>query len=53
MEVQDCVNEATSVDIVKEAGVNLKDLMENLRWKFDEVLIRSWLRGSFCSLVGI
>ena len=51
--MQDCVNEVTSMDIVKEAGVNLKGLMENLWWKLDEVLIRSWLRGSFRSLMGI
>ncbi|KIM53074.1 hypothetical protein SCLCIDRAFT_32138 [Scleroderma citrinum Foug A] len=46
IEVQDCVNEVTAMEIIKEAGTSLKSLMENVRWKLDEVFIRTWLRDA-------
>jgi len=51
IEVQDCVNEVSAMEIVREAGTSLKSLMENVRWKLDEVLVRTWLRGSILPLL--
>ena len=45
IEIHDCANEVTGMDIVPEATSNLRNLMESVRWKFGEVLIRAWLRG--------
>ncbi|KAL4068578.1 exocyst complex component Sec5-domain-containing protein [Scleroderma yunnanense] len=46
IEMQDRVNEVTSMEITKEAGVSLESFMENSRWKLGEVLIRTWLRDA-------
>lgn len=45
IEIQDCANEVTGMDIVPEASSSLRNLVESARWKFGDVLIRVWLRG--------
>ncbi|KIJ63178.1 hypothetical protein HYDPIDRAFT_93197 [Hydnomerulius pinastri MD-312] len=46
IEVQDCVNEVTGMEILGEAGVSLRNLMESARWRFGDVLIHAWLRDA-------
>ncbi|KAF9239346.1 exocyst complex component Sec5-domain-containing protein [Melanogaster broomeanus] len=38
IEIQDCVNEVTGMEIVVDAGASLKNLMESARWRFDAKL---------------
>jgi exocyst complex component 2 len=44
-EIQETVNELNSMEISNEASVNLKSLLESVKWKFDDVLINTWIRG--------
>ena len=46
-EIQDSVNEINGMDISSEASASLKALLESARWKFEDILIQSWLRGAF------
>lgn len=43
-EVQDCVTEISALEL-GEGGL-VKGLMESVRWRFDDVLVRSWLRDA-------
>ncbi|KAG2066032.1 hypothetical protein BDR04DRAFT_1082425 [Suillus decipiens] len=43
-EVQDCVTEIGALEL-GEGGL-VKGLMESARWRFDDVLVRSWLRDA-------
>ncbi|KAI9568121.1 exocyst complex component Sec5-domain-containing protein [Boletus coccyginus] len=45
-EIQDCASEVTGMDIVHEAGSNLRNLVESARWKFGDILVRVWLRDA-------
>lgn len=49
-EIQDCASEVTGMDIVHEAGSNLRNLVESARWKFGDILVRVWLRGCLLEL---
>ncbi|KAH7882412.1 exocyst complex component Sec5-domain-containing protein [Phlebopus sp. FC_14] len=46
VEIQDCVNEVTSMEIIAEANVILRNLVESARWRFEDVLIHAWLRDA-------
>ncbi|KIJ14534.1 hypothetical protein PAXINDRAFT_100026 [Paxillus involutus ATCC 200175] len=46
IEFQDCVNEVTGMEIVAEASSSLRNLMENARWGFGDVLVHAWLRDA-------
>jgi exocyst complex component 2 len=43
-EVQDCVTEISALEL-GESGL-LKGLVESVRWRFEDVLVRSWMRGT-------
>ena len=45
VEVQDCVNDINALDISNEVTNGLKSLTESLKWRFEDVLMREWLRG--------
>ena len=45
VEVQDCVNDITALEISNEVTNGLKSLTESLKWRFEDVLTREWLRG--------
>lgn len=45
IEIQDCANEMTGMDIVPDASSSLGNLVESARWKFGDILVRAWLRG--------
>lgn len=53
-EIQENVNEVNLMEINtgsnNEVGAILKELVESVRWKFEDVLITAWLRGrsNFC-----
>lgn len=42
-EVQDCVTEIGALEL-GEGGL-VKGLVESMRWRFEDILVRSWLRG--------
>ncbi|KAJ3551008.1 hypothetical protein NM688_g4954 [Phlebia brevispora] len=43
-EIQESVNEINGMEISSEATSSLKSLLESARWKFEEILIQSWIR---------
>lgn len=43
-EVQDCVAEVGALELGE--GSLVKGLVESVRWRFDDVLVRSWLRDA-------
>lgn len=45
-EVQDCVTEIGALEL-GEGGL-VKGLVESMRWRFEDVLVRSWLRDANC-----
>ena len=45
VEVQDCVNDINALEISNEVTNGLKSLTESLKWRFEDVLTRDWLRG--------
>lgn len=42
-EVNDCVTEVNALEL-GEGGL-VKGLVESVRWRFEDVLVRSWIRG--------
>lgn len=44
-EVQDSVNEVNGMDISGDAASGLRNLMESIRWRFEDILTHAWLRG--------
>ena len=46
-EIQDCVNEANGMEISVEVTSGLKSLLESVRWRFEDILTRAWLRGKY------
>lgn len=44
-EIQESVNELNGMDISNEASQNLKSLLESAKWRFNDILVTSWLRG--------
>lgn len=50
-EIVDTTGEITNVDIGNEVSTGLKNLLESTRWKFEDVLIHAWTRGSSVNLV--
>ena len=48
-EIQDSVNDVTGMDITSEATSSLKALLESARWKFQDILVSTWLRGQCCT----
>ncbi|EGO29432.1 hypothetical protein SERLADRAFT_445247 [Serpula lacrymans var. lacrymans S7.9] len=45
-EIQDGVNEVNAMEIPGEASSSLKNLMESVRWRFEDTLIQAWLRDA-------
>ncbi|KAH7915050.1 exocyst complex component Sec5-domain-containing protein [Hygrophoropsis aurantiaca] len=45
-EIQDCVSEVNGMEILSEASVVLRNLLESVRWRFENTLTHSWLRDS-------
>ncbi|KAJ7145330.1 exocyst complex component sec5 [Mycena crocata] len=45
-EVQETVNELNSMEISNEAASGLKSLLESAKWRFEDLLITSWLRDA-------
>lgn len=45
-EIQDNVNEVKGMEISSETGNILKGLLESARWRFVDILVQAWLRGS-------
>ncbi|OJA13320.1 hypothetical protein AZE42_08619 [Rhizopogon vesiculosus] len=43
-EVQDCVTEISALELGENGLV--KGLMESVRWRFEDVLVRSWMRDA-------
>lgn len=46
-DIQETVNELNAMEISNEAALGLKSLLESARWRFEDVLVAAWLRGSF------
>jgi exocyst complex component 2 len=44
-ELGEFVNDITAVDLSSEATSGLRNLLDIVRWKFQEVLCDSWLNG--------
>lgn len=45
-EVQDSVNELNGMEISNEVSSGLKSLLESTKWRFEDILINAWLRGT-------
>lgn len=46
-EVQETVNEIAALEISSEVSANTKGFLESTRWKFEDILIHTWLRGDY------
>jgi exocyst complex component 2 len=44
-DIQDTVNELNLMEISNETSASLKNLLESVKWRFEDVLVASWLRG--------
>lgn len=44
-DIQDTVNELNLMEISNETSASLKNLLESVKWKFEDVLVVAWLRG--------
>lgn len=44
-EIQECVNETIPLDISADPQSGVINLMETVRWRFEEALTSVWLRG--------
>ncbi|KAJ8087260.1 Exocyst complex component S5 [Marasmius tenuissimus] len=45
-EVQECINELNSMDISSEVSSSLRSLLESVKWRFEDILINTWLRDA-------
>ncbi|PSR78598.1 hypothetical protein PHLCEN_2v7345 [Hermanssonia centrifuga] len=45
-EIQESVNEVQGIEISSEASSSLKNLLESARWRFEDILVNSWLRDA-------
>lgn len=45
-EVSDCVNEVGALELAGEASQSLKELVANTRWRFEEAICSTWVRGT-------
>ncbi|KAJ7096741.1 exocyst complex component sec5 [Mycena belliarum] len=45
-EVQETVNEINAMDISNDVSSGLKSLLESAKWRFEDLLITSWLRDA-------
>ena len=51
-DIQETVNELNLMEISNEASTSLKNFLESVRWRFEDVLVAAWLRGkSFLHLL--
>lgn len=46
-EVAECAGELSAVDVGNEAGQVLRSMLESLRWRFEEVIAATWVRGEW------
>lgn len=46
-EINECIGDLGASDISSEAGAGLKELIDSVRWKFEDVLAFTWIRGMF------
>jgi exocyst complex component 2 len=44
-EVADAISELSAMDISPEAAAGLKNMLESLRWRFEEAVCTTWSRG--------
>ena len=44
-ELQDGVNDVCALDVSSEIVSSLRNLMESVKWRFNDILINSWLQG--------
>ena len=44
-DIQDTVNELNLMEISNETSASLKNLLESVKWRFEDVLVAAWLRG--------
>jgi exocyst complex component 2 len=44
-DIQETVNELNLMEISNEASASLRNLLESVKWKFEDVLVAAWLRG--------
>lgn len=46
-EIQETVNEVNGMEISSEATSSLKGLLDSARWKFADILVHAWIRGTW------
>jgi exocyst complex component 2 len=46
-EINECINDLGATEISSEASAGLKELMDSVRWKFEDVLAFTWVQGNF------
>ncbi|KAI0030356.1 exocyst complex component Sec5-domain-containing protein [Vararia minispora EC-137] len=45
-EIQETVNEVNALDISAETSASLKNLLESAQWRFDDILMHTWIRDA-------
>ena len=45
-EIQESVNDLTALDISTESASSLRSLLDSTKWRFEDILIAAWLRGT-------
>lgn len=49
-ELTECVSELAALELAGEASASLKELVASTRWRFEEAICSSWVRGEFLLL---
>lgn len=46
-EMTECVNEVNALELAGEASASLKELVASTRWRFQQAICGSWVRGKY------
>jgi exocyst complex component 2 len=46
-EMSDCVNDVNAVELSGDVMMNLRNLLEIARWRFEDIHCDAWLRGLY------
>lgn len=46
-EMNECVNEVMTVELAGDASAELRSLLESARWRFEDALCDTWMRGRY------
>lgn len=51
VELQDCISELGALELSNDSMESLKDLLQNVRWRFVQAVCSGWVRGTYSLLL--